>query len=93
MVDVFIIVSGYIISYWLLVLTRNQDDHLLDALASSAFRRWFCLYGSTSAATFISTIIVRLAWTEGTDGIEIERRKETFLAPILGLMAGIGQPQ
>ena len=80
MVDIFFIISGYVLSCQLLVLMRNKDEHLLDALASSTFRRYFRLFGSTGAATFIAMIIVWLGWIEVTDGIEVTGRKETFLA-------------
>lgn len=82
MVDVFFVISGYVLSYRLLMLTRNEDGRLLDGLASSTFRRYSRLFGSTGAATFIAMMVVWLGWIEVTDGIEVTGRKETFLAQI-----------
>jgi hypothetical protein len=82
MVDVFFIISGYVLSYRLLMLTRNQDRRLLDAVASATFRRYLRLFGSTGAATFIAMIVVWLGWIEVTDGMEVTGRKETFFAQV-----------
>lgn len=78
MVDVFFVISGYVLSYRLLMLTRNQDGRVLEALASSTFRRYFRLFGSAGAATFIAMITVWLGWIEVTDGIEVTGCKEPF---------------
>ncbi|KAK5058590.1 hypothetical protein LTR84_010853 [Exophiala bonariae] len=63
MVAVFFVISGYVLSYRMLKLIRNQESALLlDAFSSSMFRRWLRLYGSTSVATFIAACCVSLGW-------------------------------
>ncbi|OQU96953.1 hypothetical protein CLAIMM_02958 [Cladophialophora immunda] len=63
MVAVFFVISGYVLSYRMLRAMRNKDPaKLLDCLASSTFRRWLRLYGSTGIATFVAMVLTRLGW-------------------------------
>ncbi|OAP64579.1 hypothetical protein AYL99_00551 [Fonsecaea erecta] len=63
MVAVFFVISGYVLSYRMLKTIHNKDAaKLLDSLASSTFRRWLRLYGSTGVATFIAMVLTRLGW-------------------------------
>lgn len=63
MVDVFFVISGYVLSQRMLKLmrTRNQND-LLQCLASSTFRRYLRLFGSSIIAALVAFILVRLDW-------------------------------
>ncbi|KAK5053889.1 hypothetical protein LTR84_001851 [Exophiala bonariae] len=61
MVALFFVISGYVLSYRLLIYTRNRSgEMLLVGLASSTFRRGIRLYGSTIVALFAALILVRL---------------------------------
>jgi peptidoglycan/LPS O-acetylase OafA/YrhL len=63
MVAIFYIISGYVLSYRMLKLMHAREPaKLLDSLASSTFRRWFRLYGSTGVATFIAMLCVWVGW-------------------------------
>ncbi|ETI24473.1 hypothetical protein G647_03842 [Cladophialophora carrionii CBS 160.54] len=63
MVAIFFVISGYVLSYRILVMTHNRDPaKLLDCLASSTFRRWLRLYGSTGVATFVAMAFTQLGW-------------------------------
>lgn len=63
MVAIFFVISGYVLSYRMLKMMRNKEPtRLLDSLASSTFRRFIRLYGSTGVATFISMLTVQLGW-------------------------------
>lgn len=63
MVAIFYVISGYVLSYRMLKMMRNQEaGRLLDCLASSTFRRYLRLYGSTAVATFIAMFIIRIGW-------------------------------
>ena len=63
MVDVFFIISGYVLSYRMLKLMRNHDSQkLLDSLASSIFKRFLRLHLPVGLATFISMVLIRLNW-------------------------------
>ena len=65
MVAVFFIISGYVLSYRLLKWMHNKETtRLLDALASSTFRRWLRLHGSTGVATLVAMVLTRLGWFE-----------------------------
>lgn len=66
MVALFFVISGYVLSYRLLIYTRNRSgDKLLWGLASSTFRRGMRLYGSTTIALFAAFILVRLRLYNG----------------------------
>lgn len=66
MVALFFVISGYVLSYRLLIYTRNRSgDKLLSGLASSTFRRAMRLYGSTTVALFAALIMVRLRLYNG----------------------------
>jgi peptidoglycan/LPS O-acetylase OafA/YrhL len=59
MVDVFFVISGYVLSYRMIKLIRSQQAvSLLDAVASSVFRRYIRLYGSAAVAAFFSMLLV-----------------------------------
>jgi peptidoglycan/LPS O-acetylase OafA/YrhL len=63
MVAIFFVISGYVLSYRMLVMIHNREPaKLLDCIASSTFRRWFRLYGSTGVATFIAMASTQLGW-------------------------------
>jgi peptidoglycan/LPS O-acetylase OafA/YrhL len=77
MVNIFFLISGYVLSYRLLMFMRNREmERLLEGLASSTFRRFFRLYVSAGVATFISMLLIRLDWLEfAWMGVQ---RKDTF---------------
>jgi peptidoglycan/LPS O-acetylase OafA/YrhL len=59
-VNVFFVISGYVLSYRLLKFMRARDSAaLIDGFASSMFRRYIRLYFSAFAASFIAMIMVR----------------------------------
>ncbi|KAL2415393.1 hypothetical protein ABEF91_005293 [Exophiala dermatitidis] len=63
MVAIFFVISGYVLSYRMLQMIRNkQAARLHDCLASSTFRRFIRLYGSTGVATLVAAIMVTLRW-------------------------------
>ncbi|KAK5047044.1 hypothetical protein LTR84_006986 [Exophiala bonariae] len=70
MVALFYVISGFVLSYSLLRSIRRQESApTLQGLASSTFRRYLRLYGSTVLATFIALILVRLGWYGGDRGL------------------------
>jgi len=57
MVDLFFVISGYVLSFRMLKAIRQRDSvDLLQTLASSTFRRYLRLYVPTAIATFIAMI-------------------------------------
>ncbi len=63
MVALFFVISGYVLSYRLLINTHNRSSgQLLNSLASSTFRRGIRLYGSATVALFIVLVMMRLGW-------------------------------
>lgn len=69
MVALFYVISGYVLSYSLLKnIHRQESAPTLEGLASSTFRRYLRLYGSTVLAIFIALIMVRLGWYKGVYG-------------------------
>lgn len=80
MVDLFFVISGYVLSYRLLISMRNRDTgRMLEGLASSTFRRYLRLYGSAGVATFISMLLIRLSWIDDMDSAFYKiGRKDTF---------------
>lgn len=63
MVDVFFVISGYVLAFRMLKMMRKQDaGQLLQTLASSTFRRYLRLYVPTAIASFIAMIFVWLGW-------------------------------
>lgn len=64
MVDIFFVISGYVLSYRLLKMMRNQQPSMLRALASSTFRRWFRLYASCGVASLITAYMSYLGWCQ-----------------------------
>ncbi|HEY0082063.1 MAG TPA: acyltransferase family protein, partial [Pyrinomonadaceae bacterium] len=53
-VALFFVISGYVLSYRLLIHTHNRSsEQLLNSLASSTFRRGMRLYGSATVALLI----------------------------------------
>ncbi|KAK5043596.1 hypothetical protein LTR84_011403 [Exophiala bonariae] len=66
MVSLFFVISGYVLSYRLLVYSRTRSsEKVLLGLASSTFRRGMRLYGSTTVALFAALILVRLGLYNG----------------------------
>jgi peptidoglycan/LPS O-acetylase OafA/YrhL len=60
-VNVFFVISGYVLSYGLLKHMRSRDSSaLLDNFASSMFRRYVRLYLPSFIASFIAVILVRM---------------------------------
>jgi peptidoglycan/LPS O-acetylase OafA/YrhL len=65
MVDVFFVISGYVLSYRMLKLMRTQQAvGLLDALVSSVFRRYLRLFGSAAIASFVGMVLVVFGWKD-----------------------------
>jgi peptidoglycan/LPS O-acetylase OafA/YrhL len=57
MVQVFFVISGYVLSYRMVKLMRlKQALPLLDAIVSSVFRRYIRLYGSAAVASFLAML-------------------------------------
>jgi len=66
MVALFFVISGYALGYSLLQGIYKQDEaHLLNSLASSTFRRFTRLYGSTVLAILIAFVLLRLNLYDG----------------------------
>lgn len=60
-VNVFFVISGFVLSYSLLKSARaKEDSKLLAGLAGSMFRRWMRLFLPSFLATFIALILVRM---------------------------------
>ncbi|KAK5193001.1 hypothetical protein LTR99_010630 [Exophiala xenobiotica] len=63
MVAIFFVISGYVLSFRIVKLIRNEESaKLLDTLASSIFRRFLRLYLATGFATFVSACFVYVGW-------------------------------
>jgi peptidoglycan/LPS O-acetylase OafA/YrhL len=76
-VDLFFVISGYVLSYRMLKLMRSrQTAPLLDSLASAVFRRYLRLYGSAGVVTFISMVLIRLRW------VDLTHRTETLFSQL-----------
>lgn len=76
MVDIFFVISGYVLTYRMLKMIRNRQTGLLRVLASSTFRRWWRLYVSTGIATLVTAIGAYLGWcqillTQPTLGLQL----------------------
>ncbi|KEF53522.1 uncharacterized protein A1O9_10497 [Exophiala aquamarina CBS 119918] len=57
MVDLFFVISGYVLSFRMLKMMRQRDaGNFLQTLASSTFRRFLRLYVPTGIATFIAML-------------------------------------
>ncbi|KAK5198382.1 hypothetical protein LTR92_002627, partial [Exophiala xenobiotica] len=66
MVDIFFIISGFVLSQKILKLIREKDDqNVLHCIASSTFRRYARLYFSSAAGAAISMIMIHLNWMVG----------------------------
>jgi peptidoglycan/LPS O-acetylase OafA/YrhL len=92
MVDLFFVISGYVLSYRLLISMRNRDTgRMLDSLASSTFRRYLRLYGSAAVATFISMLLLRLNWIDAVDsGWYHFDRRDTFWEQLCDWVQDLG---
>lgn len=78
MVDLFFVISGYVLSYKMVRATRTQESgELLHAFVSSVFRRYRRLFGCSA----IATILVMLAVHYGSYMPEL--RKDSVLAQLL----------
>ncbi|TLD39638.1 hypothetical protein E2P81_ATG00625 [Venturia nashicola] len=63
MVDIFFVISGYVLGFRLLKLMRARDSaQLLDSFSSAIFRRYIRLYLSSILAAFIALLVVALGW-------------------------------
>ena len=62
MVEVFFVISGYVLSYRLLKLIRNQHPGISRAVASSTFRRWFRLFIPTGISTLVVSVLSHFDW-------------------------------
>ena len=92
MVDLFFVISGFVLSYRLLISMRNRDTgHMLDSLASSTFRRYLRLYASAAVAMFISMLCIRLNWIDSIDSEWYHfDRKETFFQQFYDWLQDLG---
>lgn len=62
-VEVFFVISGYVLSVRMLKMIRNQEAApLLGSLASATFRRWLRLYIPTAFATLLVAFALQLGW-------------------------------
>lgn len=78
MVSLFFVISGYVLSYRLLILIRKGDfESFVNSLASSTFRRYVRLYGSSVAATLIIMLLVQFRIYE-TNEVKKLLHKDTF---------------
>lgn len=72
MVSVFYVISGYALGYSLLLNMHRKDEaRMLNGLASSTFRRYMRLYGSSVVGLFIAMAIVRMHLYNGVYGVEV----------------------
>ncbi|KIW55790.1 hypothetical protein PV05_04515 [Exophiala xenobiotica] len=72
MVAVFYVISGYALGYGLLLnMHRREEGPMLHSLASSAFRRYMRLYGSSVMALLITLVLLRLRLYDGVYFIQI----------------------
>lgn len=77
MVNVFFVISGYVLTYRILRLMRTRDaGQLLHAFVSSIFRRYVRLFGSSAFVTFMIMLVVHFNWYLP------ELRKESMLAQL-----------
>jgi peptidoglycan/LPS O-acetylase OafA/YrhL len=81
MVDVFFVISGYVLSVKLLKLIRAQDaDRLLQHFTSSIFRRYMRLFLLSILISFISMLLVKQFWrNEWTSITRFDTFSEQFL--------------
>lgn len=62
-VEVFFVISGYVLSVRMLKMIRaRQSSQLLGSLASGTFRRWLRLYVPTAFATLLAALALQLGW-------------------------------
>jgi len=62
-VTIFFVISGYVLSYRILQLAREQQPAaILDTLASSVFRRWLRLYLPSALASLIVAIAMHVGF-------------------------------
>lgn len=72
MVSVFFVISGYALGYSLLLnMHRQEGSRMLNGLASSTFRRYMRLYGSSFVGLLIAFVFVRLGLYNGVYGMEL----------------------
>jgi peptidoglycan/LPS O-acetylase OafA/YrhL len=84
MVDIFFIISGYVLSQKMLQLMREKKEQgLLQCLASSTFRRYIRLYFSAGVASFLSMLAVHFIPMKDP----YMRPKSSFFAQLVDWMA------
>ncbi|KIV80862.1 hypothetical protein PV11_08337 [Exophiala sideris] len=72
MVSLFYVISGYVLGYSLLLnMHRLEEGPMLHRLASSTFRRYMRLYGSSVIALLITLVSLRLRLYDGVYFIQI----------------------
>ncbi|KAE9978068.1 hypothetical protein EG328_001688 [Venturia inaequalis] len=63
MVDIFFVISGYVLASRLLKLMRARDSaQLLDSFSSAIFRRYLRLYLSSILAAFLALLVHEMGW-------------------------------
>jgi peptidoglycan/LPS O-acetylase OafA/YrhL len=88
MVSVFFVISGYALGYSLLLnMHRKEGGRMLNSLASSTFRRYMRLYGSSSVALLIAFIVVRLRLYNGVYGMGVYQN--SFHSQLLHWLADV----
>ena len=84
MVDIFFIISGYVLSQKMLKLMREKKEQdLLQCLASSTFRRYIRLYFSAYVGAFLSMLTVY----SNSMITPITPRKSSFFAQLVDWMS------
>lgn len=74
MVALFFVISGYVLGYRLLIFMRKKDsESVLTSLASSTFRRYIRLYGSSVCACLVAMLMMRLRIYDGCFPPNIDR--------------------
>lgn len=87
MVSLFFVISGYALGYRLLILIRRREsDRLLNALASSVFRRYIRLYLPSIIAITLTLPLVRYGLY---DGMVIPIHRDGLLDQILDCIQDI----
>jgi peptidoglycan/LPS O-acetylase OafA/YrhL len=68
MIDIFFLISGYVLSYQMLKHIRTKEtESLMKSLASANFRRFLRLYVSCGVATFGYALLSHIGWMPGRE--------------------------